>query len=192
MIPLAAHVSRRRRRREGGDGEDNGLPRAVLLAGVIALFVGFAIFLVYQKEAEKADRSDTTAVLDSLRQAAGAAATLLARDARLATLSPTPSGPPDGRGRAVYDPATADIVLVFDRLRTEPGTVPVLWALSEMEPRYLSTLEPDATGRAVLHLDDAGGSASIDALAVSLEPSDAGIPATAPAGPVILLGPLER
>lgn len=184
MMPNVAH---RRRTQEPG-----GFPPALLLLGIVLVVLAVVGGLILLRVNRTQARSERAATLDSLRQASRSAQVLLAPDARLATLSSTPAGPPDGRGRAVYDPASESIVLVFDRLRDETASTPALWALSDEEPRLLSLLEPDPSGRAVVHLDHVGPSGTLDALAVSLEPDSVEVGETAPAGPVILLGILER
>jgi len=188
MIPIVAH----RRRQRRGQGDEGEFPRGVFIAIGLAVTLALLGVTIYRQEAVRQAGRSGEAALDSLRAAARVAETVLAPNARIAILSSTPSGPPDGRGRAYYDPSTGAVVVVLDRLRIEPRTTPVLWALSDAEPRFLSELQVDETGRAVLRLDDAGSTESLDALAVSLEPDTVAIPGEAPAGPVLLLGILER
>jgi len=184
MIPYLAHHRR--------TSEPGAFSRGLLLVGTLFFALAVVGVLVLLRLNRDRVRSEAAATLDSLRHASRSAAVLLAPNARLAMLSPTPSGPPDGRGRATYDPATQSLVLVFDRLRDEPSSTPVLWALSDEKPRFLAVLEPDASGRAVLLLDEAGATVTLDALAVSLEPDSLELDQRAPGGPVILLGILER
>jgi hypothetical protein len=112
--------------------------------------------------------------------------------ARLAKISPTPSGAPDLRGRATYDPASQSAVFVFENLNARENERFVLWAIRGPESSSLGEILTDEDGYAVLRLEVAGGSGDLDAFSVSLEEAgDVPIPA-APSGPVVLLGALER
>jgi anti-sigma-K factor RskA len=115
-----------------------------------------------------------------------------ARDARLAVLSPTPSGAPDLRGRATYDPQSQSAVFVFENLVSPAERRFVLWAIRGPESTSMGEIQTDDSGYAVLRLEVAGGSEVLDAFSVSLEEGGETPIPDAPNGPVVLLGALER
>ena len=115
---------------------------------------------------------------------------LSAPEARIALIAPTAAGAPELRGRATYDPATRRAVLVFEHVQAQAGHDYELWAIRGAAPRALGLIRPDASGRAVLRLDDAGDPATLNAFAVSLEPEGGAPTPDAPTGPVVMLGKL--
>ena len=110
--------------------------------------------------------------------------------ARVALIAPTAAGAHELRGRATYDPATRRAVLVFENVQAPAGRDYELWAIRGAAPRALGLIKPDASGRAVLRLEDAGDPATLNAFAVSLEPAGGAPTPDAPTGPVVMLGKL--
>ena len=110
--------------------------------------------------------------------------------ARLAVIAPTAAGAHELRGRATYDPATRRAVLVFENVQAPAGRDYELWAIRGAAPRALGLIKPDASGRAVMRLEDAGDPATLNAFAVSLEPAGGAPTPDAPTGPVVMLGKL--
>jgi anti-sigma-K factor RskA len=119
-------------------------------------------------------------------------AVVTAADARVAMLIPTPSGAPDLRGRATYDPGTQSAVFVFENLIPPAGQRFVLWAIRGPDSSSLGEIRTDESGYAVTRLDVAGGSDSLDAFSVSLEEAGDAPVSDAPTGSVVMLGALER
>ena len=116
-----------------------------------------------------------TAVLDAL-------------DARAVSLAPTPDGAADLRGRGTWDPATRRAVIVFDHVAAPTGHDYQLWGIHPGGPRSLGVVRPDASGRAIVRLEDAGDPATLQAFAISLEPEGGSPNPNAPSGPVVMVG----
>jgi hypothetical protein len=111
---------------------------------------------------------------------------------RFALITPTPSGYPDLRGRAIYDPASRCAIIVFERLVEPEDHEYVLWAVQGEVSSKLLHIRPDRTGYAVVRIEDAGKTEQLNAFAVSLESVGDPPSAEAPKGPVVMLGALER
>ncbi len=158
------------------------------LAASIVAVVGL---LRLQSELD-AERRLAQQLADSLRSERRWAEVVSAPGARVANLSPTASGAPDLRGRAVYDPATRSAVLVLANAAAPSGRDYELWAIAGTQPRSLGVVQADEAGNAVVRLADVGAPEAIDALALSLEPDGGSPDPSAPSGPVVLLGVLER
>jgi hypothetical protein len=155
------------------------------------LAVGLLAFLPMQGALHSA-RQEAKALRETLETARRRTEVLCSPEGRFALLSPTPSGAPDAKGRAVYDPKSQGVVVILARLRPASDQSAFLWTLSGTRARRLGPLALDDAGNAVVDYAEAGVSDSLDALAVSLEPAGASTPPLAPAGPVVLMGVLER
>jgi hypothetical protein len=118
------------------------------------------------------------------------AAVLAAPGARVASFTLTPAGQADLRARATVDPATRRALLVFENFTAPSGHDYELWALRGNTPQALGLIRPDASGRAVLRIEDAGDASSLSAFAVSLEPAGGAPTPNAPTGPVVMIGAL--
>jgi anti-sigma-K factor RskA len=113
---------------------------------------------------------------------------LTSTDARVAALAPTPAGDPALRGRATYDAVTRRAVVILENVRAPKGRDYELWAIRGAAPASLGVLAADAKGRVILRLEDVGDPATLNALAVSLEPRGGSPDKTKPSGPVVMLG----
>ncbi len=113
---------------------------------------------------------------------------LNAPGARVAELHPTPQGIAASRARATYDPSTRRAVLVFENLTAPSGHDYQLWALEGAGVASLGLITPDAGGRAVMRLENAGDPTILAGFAVSLEPAGGSPNPTAPSGPVVMAG----
>jgi hypothetical protein len=114
---------------------------------------------------------------------------------RTASFTPTPDADPSLRARAVVDPKSRRAVLVFDRFSAPAGQVYEVWALHGNAPSALGRIQPDASGRAVMRVEDVGDPDDLNAFTISLEPegpAPAGLPGAArePAGPIVMIGSL--
>ncbi|MBI5709192.1 MAG: anti-sigma factor [Candidatus Eisenbacteria bacterium] len=112
--------------------------------------------------------------------------------ARFAEFRLTPAGAADLRARAAYDPGTRRAVLVFENFKAPPGSEYELWAIHGTQPSALGLIRPDAAGRAVMRLEDAGDPRTLAAFAVSLEPAGGAPAPGAPRGPVVLVASIGR
>lgn len=113
---------------------------------------------------------------------------LSAMDAQSVSLSPTPDGAADLRGRGTWDPATRRAIIVFEHVVAPTGRDYQLWGLHPDGPRSLGVIRSDASGRAIVKLEDAGDSATLQAFAISLEPTGGSPNPSAPSGPVVMVG----
>lgn len=170
-------------------GRASGRSRALALGAAAA--AALVVFVPFQL-ALQSSRSETRAVRDSLGAARRWTSVLCSPAGRVALLTPTPHGVPDAKGRAVYDARGQSVVAVFTGLRPGIERRATLWALQGTVPRSLGPIRPDSSGYAIADYSSAGPSDSLDALAVSLEPQSGPADPAAPAGPVVLLGVLER
>lgn len=116
------------------------------------------------------------------------ASLLGAMDARSVSLEPTPDGAAGLRARGTWDPTTRRAVIVFENVGAPGGHDYELWGLHSSGPRSLGLVKADASGRAVVRVDDAGESATLTAFALSLEQSGGSGNPSAPAGPVVMVG----
>ena len=116
---------------------------------------------------------------------------LNAMDAQAVSLAPTPDGAADLRGRGTWDPATGRAVIVFEHVTAPSGRDYQLWGLHPDGPRSLGLIRPDASGRAIVKLEDAGDSATLQAFAISLEPAGGSPNPAAPSGPVVMVGKVK-
>ena len=115
------------------------------------------------------------------------AAVLAAPGARVATFSLTPAGQAELRARATVDPNTRRALLVFENFKAPSGHDYELWALRGNTPWALGLIRPDASGRAVLRIEDVGDFSALNAFAVSLEPEGGAPTPNAPTGPVVMI-----
>jgi anti-sigma-K factor RskA len=116
---------------------------------------------------------------------------LSAPGAKVAMLEMTPAGVQELRARATYDPASRSAVVVFDHFTPPSGHDYELWALIDATPASLGVIKADASGRAVIRLDNVGDPSHLNAFAVSLEPAGGSPNHSAPSGPVVMLGKLS-
>ena len=79
---------------------------------------------------------------------------------------------------------------MFEHVTAPTGRDYELWGLHPSGPRSLGLLHPDARGRAVVRLEDAGDPATLQAFAISLEPAGGSPDPAAPSGPVVMVGKL--
>jgi anti-sigma-K factor RskA len=112
-----------------------------------------------------------------------------AANARVALLSPTPQGAPELRGRAIVDPASARAIVTFANMRPPEGRAYELWSIRNGQAQSLGVIAADAGGSAFMQLE-VGDVATLQALAVSLEPAGGSPVKTGPTGPVVMLGAL--
>ncbi len=109
---------------------------------------------------------------------------------RTASFTPTPDAAPDLRARAVMDPGTRRAVLVFDNFKAPDGHAYEVWALHGSTPVALGRVRADASGRAVMRVEDVGDPSDLTAFAISLE-AEGGAPAPSePTGPIVMIGSL--
>lgn len=137
-------------------------------------------------------RAQLMAVVDEATRTERWFSVVTAPDARVAMLIPTPSGAPDLRGRVTYDPGTQSAVFIFENLVPPAGKRFELWAIRGADSSSLGEIRTDENGYAVTRLEVAGGSEELDAFSVSLEEAGDAPVSAAPAGPVVMLGALER
>lgn len=116
------------------------------------------------------------------------AAVLNAPDARVTELSMTPAGVAALRARATYDPRTRSAVLSFENVTAPSGKDYQLWALQGAGVASLGLIKADASGRAVLRLENVGDPQTLAGFAVSLEPAGGSPNPAAPTGPVVMAG----
>ncbi len=100
-------------------------------------------------------------------------------------LAPTPDGAKGLSARVHYDKSTGRALLLFDNYRPPEGRAYELWAIRDKGPESLGLLRPDAEGRFVLRLADAGKAA---AFAVSVEPPGGAPKGSGPTGAVVSVG----
>jgi anti-sigma-K factor RskA len=118
------------------------------------------------------------------------AAVTTAPQARVIDLAPTPAGSPQLQARVTYDPATRRAVVTGVNLAAPEGKDYQLWAILKTGPASLGLVRADSQGRALLRLPNAGDPASLAAFAISLERKGGASTATAPEGPVVMVGKL--
>jgi hypothetical protein len=115
--------------------------------------------------------------------------TATASDARFATLAPTPDGNPSLFGRAIIDKKTRRAAFAFSNFKAPAGHDYQLWTIRAGKPKSLGVLQAGADGEAWANLD-VGDAATLQALAVSLEPAGGSPSNDAPSGPVVMLAQL--
>lgn len=113
------------------------------------------------------------------------AAVMNSPDARVTELAPVGV---TMRGRAVFDPRTRSAVLVFENSTPPAGKDYELWALRPDGVASLGLVRPDATGHAVLRLENVGDAASVAGFAVTMEQEGGSGNPSAPGGPIVLAG----
>jgi anti-sigma-K factor RskA len=112
-----------------------------------------------------------------------------AAEARVALLSPTAQGDAALRGRAIVDPGSRRAIVTFTHMHAPEGRAYELWTIRAGQPQSLGVIQSDAAGNAFLQLE-VGDVATLQALAVSLEPAGGSPTKNAPSGPVVMLGAL--
>ena len=115
------------------------------------------------------------------------AAITSAPGAKVAELQITPAGVHELKARAVYDPKTKSAVIVFDNFQAPSGHDYELWAIRDAKPVALGLVTPDASGRAVMRLENVGEPGALQAFAVSLEPTGGAPTPNAPTGPIVMM-----
>ncbi len=116
------------------------------------------------------------------------AAVLSAPQARVAELQLTPAGARALRARATYDPSTKSAVIVFENFAAPEGKDYQLWALRGAGVASLGVVKADASGRALLKLENVGDPDTLGGFAVSLEPAGGSPYPNRPTGPVVMAG----
>ena len=112
--------------------------------------------------------------------------------ARAVDLAPLTGGGTLPQVRVTYDPGTRRAIVAFESLAPPPGSDFELWAILDPEgPRSLGVVRPDAAGRAVVRVPDAGDPAALTAFALSLERAGGSTDPRKPGGPVVLLGSVK-
>src|SRR5262249_22590352 len=113
------------------------------------------------------DRSRLEAQLGDARRWVS---TATASDARFATLAPTPNGDPKLYGRAIIDKKAQRAAFAFSNFKAPTGHDYQLWTIRGGKTKSLGVLQAGADGEAWANLD-VGDAATLQALAVSLEPA---------------------
>jgi anti-sigma-K factor RskA len=108
---------------------------------------------------------------------------------RTASFTLTPDADAGLRARAVMDPGTRRAVLVFEHFRAPEGKVYELWALHENTPVSMGRIRPDASGSAVMRIEDVGDPNDLTAFTISLE-AEGPAAGNEPAGPIVMIGSL--
>ena len=116
---------------------------------------------------------------------------LNSRETRVVSLAPTGKDSTGFHGRILYDPLTRRAVVVLDHATAGPGADYQLWAIRGTGPASLGLVRADASGLAVMRIEDAGNAAGLQAFGVSREPQGGSPTPNAPSGPVVLLGKVE-
>jgi len=200
----AVHADRAReataRRREehgvaGAAARRRGFPWGAVYGWAAAACLAVAVLVfaraTWRLRDELAGGQQALAALEQrLLESERWAAVLSAPSARVASLAPTPEGNADLRARATLDPATRRAVVVFENFQAPSGRDYELWVIRGAAPASLGVIEADENGRAVVRVEDVGDPATIEAFAVSLEPSGGSPTPTAPTGPVVMVGAL--
>jgi len=136
---------------------------------------------------ERASAEELRRALDEERRWAGLGA---APTARVVRLSPTPQGDRALAAQVLYDPASGRAVVVAERF-VPPGTQAYeLWAITAAGPTSLGLVRADASGRAVVRLENVSRGGEVAAFAVSLESAGGSPDPHRPSGPVVMLGKL--
>lgn len=103
-------------------------------------------------------------------------------------LAPTKDGAAELLAHVTYDPATRRALIVCEHFIAPSGRDYQLWAIGSNGAASLGLVHADAQGRAVIRLSDAADPDGLGAFAVSLEQAGGAPTATAPAGPVVMVG----
>jgi anti-sigma-K factor RskA len=174
---------------------------ALAAAACLALTLG----LLWTWRTESRWRVELTAQLDASKHQVALleqrvaeeqrwAAVMNSPAAQVATFSPTPDASGAGssgvKARAVFDPTSRRAVVAFANVHTPSGRDYQLWAIRAGKPSSLGLVKPDASGNAVMRIEDAGDPATLGAFAVSLEPQGGAPSHDIPTGPVVLVGKL--
>ena len=158
-----------------------------------AAFLAIATAVMWnQGEALRVQLADAqkslTAARQKLDEERSLIAVLSAPGARVAELQITPAGVKELRARATYDPASRSAVIVFENFTAPGGHDYQLWALRGAGVASLGLIRPDASGHAVLKLENAGEPGTLAGFAVSLEPAGGSPYPDRPTGPVVMAG----
>ncbi|MCA9730217.1 MAG: anti-sigma factor [Candidatus Eisenbacteria bacterium] len=158
-----------------------------------SLLLAFDAFRIRQRNAQLDQqlffvRAQLTQMESQLQEEAKWAQVVSSTEARFALLSATPDGHPEQAAWAMFDPESQRAVVLVNEAAAPAGKDYELWAIADGAPRSLGLIHPDASGRALLHLEDLG---KVDAFAVSLEPTGGSPDPRAPSGPVVLVGNVQ-
>ena len=112
--------------------------------------------------------------------------------ARAVDMVPLTGGGTLPQVRVTYDPGSRRAIVAFESLAAPAGSDFELWAVLDPEgPRSLGVVRPDARGRAVVRVPDAGDPAALTAFALSLERAGGSTDPRKPGGPVVLVGSVK-
>ena len=140
--------------------------------------------LLQERDEARAEASRLNQQLDDAERTV---AVVLAPDAKLAVLLPTPESNQKQRGTGYFDPATGNAIIAFRNIQAQEAHDYELWALHGPTPTSLGLLHVDANGNAVMNLKGVTDPEHLSAFAVSLEPTG-GSKGAGPSGPVVLVG----
>jgi hypothetical protein len=171
-------------------------PRRAVVAWIMgAVAAAFAVATVLTWNTAERLRSEiaaTRAQLDraqrDLDEARRWASVLDSPMARSVSLTPTPQGMNLMRARATFDPRSHRAVIAFENVVTPSGSDFQLWALHSNGVASMGLVHADASGRAIMRIENVGDPASLAGFAVSLERAGGATKPDAPEGPVVLAG----
>lgn len=106
--------------------------------------------------------------------------------ARVSEFRPGPGVTAELRGRAVYDPASQRVLVVFQDAFPPRDHDYQLWAMRGGILMDLGILRPDDTGFAIYRLENMGAAGVTESFTVSLEPKGGSPNRGTPTGPTIL------
>ncbi len=152
-------------------------PSACALAALVTWRLGVAV------------RGDLVAARRQLQEERRWSALPAAPRVRIVELQPA-AGAAGLRGRALYDPETRRALLVFENVALPQGADYEVWALTADGTSSLRLVRPDADGRAVLRLENAGDPARLVGFAVSREREGGSPSSMRPEGPRVRVGRL--
>jgi hypothetical protein len=167
-----------------------------LVAAIAVLVAGVHIVVTNRVRADLGrTRAQVAALTSELESERRWALALASPGVRTASFTLTPSGDLSLRARATVDPESRKALLVFEGFNPPGGHAYELWALHGNTPFTLGRIKTDATGRAVLRVEDLGDVGSVTAFVISLEtegsaPSATGAAPREPMGPIVMIGSL--
>jgi len=166
-----------------------GLVWGLAVFGLLFLGLNFwnwqrANTLLKERDDARAEASRLNQQLDDAQRTV---AVVLAPDAKLAVLLPTPESNQQQRGTGYFDPATGNAIIAFRNMEGQQAHDYELWALHGPTPTSLGLLHVDPNGNAVMNLKGVADPSHLSAFAVSLEPTG-GSKSAGPSGPVVLVG----
>ncbi len=162
--------------------------QAARLWAIAAAALALAALVTWRLEV--AVRDDLVTARRQLQEERRWSALPAAPRVRIVALEPAAAGATGLRGRALYDPETRRALLVFENAALPQGADYEVWALTAEGASSLRLVRPDADGRAVLRLENAGDPARLDGFAVSREREGGSPSSIRPEGPLVLVGRL--